>query len=103
MPRTSIFSFGRFSSILILNFFEIFVFVTSMTELRTSLISIFSNSPFANSTSSLEEEEISEINLSSLFNSLKAIYVISFLSASSLEICSVSIALCNDVNGFLSS
>ena len=74
-----------------------------MTEAKTSFKSIFSNSPFANSTSNLELEEMSEINLSSLLRSLNAIKISSFFSSSLCEVFKVSIALCNEVNGFLTS
>jgi len=43
--------------------------VTSITELKTSDKSIFVNSPLASSTSNLELDDISDINLSSLFRS----------------------------------
>ena len=52
--------------------------VTSITELKTSFKSIFSNSPLANSTSNLELDDISDINLSSLLRSLNAIKISSF-------------------------
>ena len=44
--------------------------------------SIFLNSPLANSTSNLELDDISDINLSSLFRSLNAIKISSFFSSS---------------------
>ena len=66
-------------------FFVILVLVTSMTDFKTSLMSITSNSPLANSTSSLDDDEISEIKRSNLLRSLIAILMSCFLSSPSFE------------------
>ncbi len=74
-----------------------------MIDFIISFKSILENSPFASSTSNLELDDISEINLSNLLRSLKAIWINSSFSSSFSEVFNVSIALCKDVRGFLTS